>query len=89
MQQAKLLVHILAFQARPTPRSAARTPEQVQPPGQKKIPFLSKFHDLYIVFFLVTEAYLVHVAVFKIVFYMLAQFEIVFEILQVGESFCL
>jgi len=36
-----------------------------------------------------TEARLVHVAVVTVGFSMIAQFEIVFESLQVGESFCL
>ena len=36
-----------------------------------------------------TEAWLFHVAVITIVFHMIAQFEIAFEIFQVGKGFCL
>jgi hypothetical protein len=72
MQQALLLVHILAFQAgqlrdpQPTPQS------QFGHRGERRSLFFQEFHDLYGIFFLITEAWLVHVAVVTIGFHMLA-----------------
>ena len=87
MQQAMLLVHILAFQAgqlrdpQPAPQS------QFGHRGERRSIFFQQLHDLYSIFFLVTEAWLAHIAVVTVVFYMIAQFEIVFGSFQVGKGF--
>jgi len=79
MQQAMLLIHILAFQAgqRRDPQPAPQS--QFGQRGERRSLFFQQFHDLYSIFFLVTEAWLVHIVV-TVIFYMIAQFEIVFEI---------
>jgi len=65
------------------------SPSVVTATEAKEDPFsFQQFHDLYSIFFLVAEAWLFHVAIVAVGFHMITRFEIVFETLQVGESFC-